>query len=41
MEVGKYLRYAVENREEVQALADKQKAEKEAEEAAGGRRRPT
>nr|WP_029539692.1 polyketide synthase Pks13 [Rhodococcus sp. DK17] len=34
MEVGKYLRYAVENREEVQALADKQKAEKEAEEAA-------
>lgn len=36
MEVGKYLRYAVENREEVQALADKQKAEKEAEEAAEG-----
>ncbi|MCQ4120501.1 polyketide synthase Pks13 [Rhodococcus tibetensis] len=34
MEVGKYLRYAVENREEVQALADKQKAEKEAAEAA-------
>ncbi|REE74445.1 polyketide synthase 13 [Rhodococcus wratislaviensis] len=34
MEVAKYLRYAVENREEVQALADKQKAEKEAEEAA-------
>ncbi|MFV9458256.1 polyketide synthase Pks13 [Rhodococcus sp. NM-2] len=34
MEVGKYLRYAVENREEVQAMADKQKAEKEAEEAA-------
>ena len=33
MEVGKYLRYAVENREEVQALADKQKAEKEAAEA--------
>ncbi|MGW4331822.1 polyketide synthase Pks13 [Rhodococcus koreensis] len=34
MEVGKYLRYAVENREEVQALADQQKAEKEAAEAA-------
>ncbi len=34
MEVGKYLRYAVENREEVQALADKQKAEREAAEAA-------
>ncbi len=34
MEVAKYLRYAIENREEVQALADKQKAEKEAAEAA-------
>ncbi|MFD4369029.1 polyketide synthase Pks13 [Rhodococcus sp. NPDC058521] len=34
LEVGKYLRYAIENREEVQALADKQKAEKEAAEAA-------
>ncbi|TQC50696.1 acyltransferase domain-containing protein [Rhodococcus sp. WS4] len=34
MEVAKYLRYAVENREEVQALADQQKAEKEAAEAA-------
>ncbi|MFC9550742.1 polyketide synthase Pks13 [Rhodococcus sp. NPDC056960] len=33
MEVAKYLRYAVENREEVQALADQQKAEKEAAEA--------
>ncbi|MFZ2177646.1 MAG: non-ribosomal peptide synthetase, partial [Rhodococcus sp. (in: high G+C Gram-positive bacteria)] len=34
MEVAKYLRYAVENREEVQALADQQKAEKAAAEAA-------
>ncbi|WP_072689397.1 polyketide synthase Pks13 [Rhodococcus marinonascens] len=34
MEVGKYLRYAVENREEVQALAETQRAQKEAEEAA-------
>ncbi|EOM76632.1 acyltransferase domain-containing protein [Rhodococcus rhodnii] len=33
-EVGKYLRYAVENRDEVQALADKQAAEKEAEKQA-------
>lgn len=34
IDVGKYLRYAIENREEVQALADKQKAEAEAEAAA-------
>ncbi|AOW95154.1 polyketide synthase [Rhodococcus sp. WMMA185] len=33
LEVAKYLRYAVENREEVQALADSQKAQREAEEA--------
>ncbi|WP_174565448.1 polyketide synthase Pks13 [Rhodococcoides yunnanense] len=34
LEVEKYLRYALENRDEVQALADKQAAEKEAEQAA-------
>ena len=34
LEVEKYLRYALENREEVQALADKQQAEKDAEAAA-------
>lgn len=34
MEVAKYLRYAVDNREEVQALADKQAAEKAAADAA-------
>ncbi|WP_020111802.1 polyketide synthase Pks13 [Rhodococcus sp. 114MFTsu3.1] len=34
LEVEKYLRYAIENREEVQALADKQAAEKEAEKEA-------
>lgn len=33
-EVEKYLRYAIENRDEVQALADKQAAEKAAEQAA-------
>ncbi|NIL78569.1 hypothetical protein RhoFasB10_04747 [Rhodococcus sp. B10] len=40
-EVEKYLRYALENRDEVQALADQQKAEKEAEAAAeaGGQAR--
>ncbi|SEM06925.1 polyketide synthase Pks13 [Rhodococcus maanshanensis] len=32
-EVEKYLRYAIDNREEVEALAEKQRAEKEAEEA--------
>ncbi|QNG21617.1 type I polyketide synthase [Rhodococcus triatomae] len=34
LEVAKYLRYAVENREEVAKLAEKQQAEKEAAEAA-------
>nr|WP_314140951.1 polyketide synthase Pks13 [uncultured Rhodococcus sp.] len=34
LEVEKYLRYAIENRDEVQALADKQAAEKAAEQAA-------
>lgn len=34
LEVEKYLRYALENREEVAALAEKQAAEKEAEKAA-------
>ncbi|TSE00845.1 acyltransferase domain-containing protein [Skermania sp. ID1734] len=34
VEVAKYLRYAVEHREEVQALADQQQAEREAEQSA-------
>ncbi|MCX5042238.1 polyketide synthase Pks13 [Aldersonia sp. NBC_00410] len=41
--VGKYLRYAVENRDEVQALADQQQAEREAADAsdAAGTGAPT